>query len=75
MVIRLFDMRLLGGEVTSRKFARFNSLRHDLISKNPDYEKYLMSKSKAVRMFVDVFIEYPDVVMGLAEKIKNNKDG
>ena len=71
-LLEKLNMRLLGGEVTADKYAKFNSLRHDLTSRNPDYEKFLGTKSRAVRMFVDVFIEYPNALMELADKVSKN---
>ena len=64
-----FNMRVLGGEVAADKLAKFNSLRHILVSKNPDYEKFLGTKSRAIRTFVYVFLEYPNVFMELTERV------
>jgi len=72
-IIERLNMRLLGGEVTAEKFARFNAMRHTMISRNPDYEQFLGSKSKAVRMFVNIFIEYPTTIMELAEKVNEDE--
>jgi hypothetical protein len=67
------NMRLLGGEVTADKYARFNSLRFKLISHNSEYEKFLGTKSKALRMLVSVFVEHPSAIMKLAEKVDKDE--
>lgn len=67
------NMRLLAGEVTADKLAKFNALRHTLISQNNEYESFLGTKSKAIRTFVEIFIEYPNSIMELAEKVNKNE--
>lgn len=73
-VKRAFKMRLIAGEVLVNQYAKFNSLRHTLIIKNPEYERHLGTKSKTIRMFVNIFIEYPNIVMELAEKLDRRKN-
>ena len=66
----LFDLRLLGGEVPKDTFMRFNKLRFDIIHEHPEYEKYLKSKSCAVRMFVNVFLAAPYEIIGMAVRLE-----
>ena len=63
-------LRILGGEVDTEKISKLNALRHELMSKNPDYVKYLERKSTWIRTCVNVFNNNPMVFMALAEKTK-----
>jgi hypothetical protein len=69
----LFNLRLLGGEVPVDDFMKFNKLRFDIIEKHPEHERYLKSKSSAIRMFVNMFLVMPYEVLELA--IKSEKVG
>jgi hypothetical protein len=76
VIKELFDLRLLGGEVPAETFMKFNRLRFDIIEKHPEYEKYLKSKSSTIRMFVNVFLKFPNELLSLAlRNERGDKDG
>ncbi len=66
-----FDMRLIAGEVSAEKFARFNALRFSLMTRNPDDSRYLEKKGWFIRTCVDIFIKKPDIFMKLAREVPN----
>lgn len=71
-----FNLRLIGGEITVENLQKFNSMRHTLIIQNPEWVKYLDKKGWVIRMLINVFLEYPSIIMELAEKTENGaKDG
>ena len=67
----LFNMRLIAGEVSAEKFARFNALRFSLMTRDPDDSRYLEKKGWFVRTCVDIFVERPDAFMKLAREVSN----
>ena len=67
----IFDMRLIAGEVSAEKFARFNSLRFSLMARNEEDKKFLEKKSRFIRTAVDIFVEKPDVFMSLAREVSS----
>ena len=70
----IFNQRILGGEIPAEKFTQLNKLRYDIISKHPEFEKYLQTKSKLVRMLAVVFIEHPYEIIAMAVEIEGRKN-
>ena len=70
----IFGMRLLAGEVTADKYARFNSIRDDLRKYNEKYDKYFKNKQMAVRSFVDIFITYNPDYMKLIDRLEASNE-
>ncbi len=67
--MRLFGYEPIGGTISVKKYAEFNALRNTIVTKNPEYYKYLHRKSWAIRAFVDIFLLYTPEIMILIDKL------
>lgn len=67
-------LRLIAGEVEAEKLQEFNFIRQFLIRKDKKYERFVGTKSKAIRTFINIMNTYPLDVINLAEKAERGEN-
>ena len=67
--MRLFGSEPIGSTISVEKYAKFNSLRNTIITRNPEYHDYLFKKCWSIRTFIDLFLAFTPEMLALIDKL------